>query len=85
MTDKPSHILERFPEMKLHIELLIEEDSDFSALREDYEVCVEALRYWEQSKEPEAKERVNEYRTLVQELEEEIVQALAGLESSRLD
>jgi hypothetical protein len=43
------------------------------------------LRYWEQSKEPEAKNRVNEYRTLTRELEEEILQALAGLEPQRLD
>jgi len=85
MTDKPSHILERFPEMKLHIELLIEEDSDFLALCEDYQVCIEALQHWEQSTEPEAKTRVNEYRILVTDIEEEIVQALAGLEPQRLD
>lgn len=85
MTGKPIHILERFPEMKLHIELLIEEDSDFLALCEDYNICIEALRYWEQSREPEAETRVNEYRTLVQELDEEIAQTLAGLEPQRLD
>ena len=85
MPDKPSHILERFPEMKLHLELLIEEDSDFLALCEDYDVCTKALRYWEQSKEPEAETRVKENRILVQGLEEEIVQALAGLEPQPLE
>jgi hypothetical protein len=52
---------------------------------EDYGACVNALRYWEQSKEPEAETRVNEYRTLIKELKEEITQMLAGLEPHRLD
>jgi len=52
------------------------EDPEFHALCEDYDVCIEALRYWSQSKEPEAQTRVNEYLNLVQELEEEIVQFL---------
>lgn len=85
MNDEPRHILEKFREDSHTIAHLIEEDGEFHALCEDYEVCVEALRYWEQSKEPEAKNRVNEYRTLTRELEEEILQALAGLEPHRLD
>ena len=60
----------------------MDEDPEFLALCEDYGVCVKALRHWEQSKEREAKTRVNEYRTLVQELEGEIV---AALDSQRLD
>jgi hypothetical protein len=82
MTEKPSHILVHFSEEKNNIELLMRKDPEFLALCEDYDVCVAALQYWEQSKEPEAKTRVNEYRTLVQELEEEI---RAALEPQRLD
>jgi hypothetical protein len=59
----------------------MEEDGEFHALCEDYDACVDALRYWGKSKEPEAKTRVNEYRNLVRELEEEITQALAASET----
>jgi len=52
------------------------EDPEFLALCEDCDACANALRYWTQSKEPEAKTRVNEYRALVRDLEEEIAQAL---------
>jgi uncharacterized protein YdcH (DUF465 family) len=72
MTEKPRRILKQFQEKSHTIAHLMGEDSEFLALCEDYDACVEALRYWEHSREPEAKARVNEYRTLVQELEEEI-------------
>ena len=85
MTDKQLYILEQFPEKSHTISRLLEEDSEFLTMCEDYDVCVEALRYWEQSKEPEAETRVNEYRTLVQELEGEITQFLVELEPERLD
>ncbi len=55
------------------------EDPEFLALCDDYDVCVNALRYWVESKEPEAGIRVNEYHTLAQELEEEVVEALIVL------
>jgi hypothetical protein len=60
-------------------------DTEFLALSEDYDTCVNALRYWIGSKEPEAKTRVNEYRILVHELEKEITQVLAGPQPRRLD
>jgi len=77
MNDKPHHIREQFPDKKQSLDLLMAEDSEFLALCEDYDACVNASRYWTQSKEPEAKTRVNEYRVLVRELQEEIAQALA--------
>jgi hypothetical protein len=55
------------------------EDSEFLTLCEDYDACVYALRYWAKSKAPEAETRVNEYRTLIEELEEEITQVLVAL------
>jgi hypothetical protein len=61
------------------------EDPEFPDLCEDYDACVNALRYWAKSKEPEANTRVNEYHILVRELEEEIAQALEALKSRRLD
>ena len=85
MNDKTRHIRERFPDKKHSIDLLMAEDPEFLALCEDYDACVEALRYWAKSKEPETKIRVNEYRALVRELHEEIAQALEALEPRRLD
>ncbi len=55
-------------------------DPEFLDLCEDHDACVDALRYWAKSEKPEAETRVNEYRTLVRELQEEITQALAALE-----
>jgi hypothetical protein len=74
--DKTRHIRERFPDKKQSLDLLMAEDPEFLALCEDCDACANALRYWTQSKEPEAKTRVNEYRALVRDLEEEIAQAL---------
>ena len=85
MNDNLRHILEKFREDSHTIAHLIEADGAFHALCEDYDACVNALRYWAKSKEPEAKTRVNEYRTLIKELEEEITQALAALEPHQLD
>ena len=82
MTDKARAILEQFPEKSHSITHLMDEDPEFLALCEDYDISVKALRHWEKSKEPEAETRVNEYRTLVQELEGEIV---AALDSQGLD
>jgi hypothetical protein len=56
--------------------LLMAEDPEFLAMCEDYDACIEALRYWAQSNEPQASTRMNEYNTLVRELEEEILQVV---------
>ena len=61
------------------------EDSEFLDLCKDHDACVDALRYWTNSKAPEAETRVNEYRTLVRELQEEIVHALVTQKPQRSD
>jgi len=76
MKDKAYHIRDRFPDKKNSIDLLMAKDTEFLALCADYDVCVDAVRYWAESKEPEAKTRVNEYLALIRELEDEINQAL---------
>jgi len=83
--DKTRHIREQFSDKKPSIDLLMAEDPEFLALCEDYDACVDALRYWAKSEAPEAKTRVNEYRALVRDLEEEVTQFLAALEPRRLD
>ena len=85
MNDKARHIRERFPDKKHSIDLRIAEDPEFLTLCEDHDACVDALRYWAKSKEPEAETRVDEYRALVGELQEEIAQALEVPKTRRLD
>ena len=79
MTDKSHHIRERFPDKKHNIDFLMAKDPEFFDLCEDHDACVDALRYWARSEAPEAKTRVNEYRALVRDLEEEITQALTRI------
>ena len=85
MGNKIRHIRERFADKKYSIDLLMAEDPEFLSLCEDHDACVNALRYWAESKDPEAKTRVNEYRALVRELQEEIAQTLSALKPRRLD
>ena len=85
MNEKPQHVLRKFGEKSEIIAHLMEEDGEFHALCEDYDACVDALRYWAKSKEPEAETRLNEYRNLVRELEDEIGEVLAASEPGGLD
>ena len=85
MNDKALHIRERFKDQSHIIDLLMAEDPEFHTLCEDFDVCINALRYWANSKAPEAEVRVNEYRTLIRELQEEVAQAIVALEPQRLD
>jgi len=55
------------------------QDPEFLDLCEDYDACVDALRYWAASKGPEAEKRVIEYHTLIKELEEEISHVIVVL------
>lgn len=76
MNDKMYRIRKRFPDKSKTIALLIAEDSEFHVMCEDYDDCVQACGYWGLSKEPEAENRVNEYRTIIKALEMEIVAVL---------
>lgn len=85
MNDREIHIREKFPDQKHAIDLLAEQNSEFLAMCRDHDACVHALQYWTNSKEPEAETRVDEYRNLVRELQEEIAQALAEMELPERD
>ena len=76
MTDTGYHIRERFPEKVSDLSTLMAEDPAFFDLCEDYDVCMDALQYWTQSEVPEARDRVDEYRHIARELENEIARAL---------
>jgi hypothetical protein len=76
MNNNPLAILNRFPD-KHHLMIhRMTEDPEFYALCQDYEICLKALRYWTASNDPEASDRLVEYRTLVRELEAEIMDDL---------
>ena len=85
MNDNAFYIRKQFADKKDRIDLLMSEDPEFLTMSQDYDACVDALRYWEQSQEPEAKARINEYRALIRELREEIGQVLLSFEARRLD
>jgi hypothetical protein len=79
VNDRERHIREKFPDQKHALDLLAAQDSEFLALCEDHDACINALEYWARSKEPEAETRIDEYRNLVRELQEEIAQALTRI------
>ncbi|MBW2612735.1 MAG: hypothetical protein JRD49_14390 [Deltaproteobacteria bacterium] len=83
MNENACHIRDRFPDQCPVIDFLMAVDHEFLILCEDYEACVKALRYWAISSAPEAETRVNEYRTIARELQEEIAGALANLDFRR--
>jgi hypothetical protein len=60
-------------------------DPEFYALCQDYEICFKASQYWAASSEPEARDSLAEYRTLVRELEKEIFDNLKSSEPHQLD
>ena len=72
LSDFWQHIPATLREHEDSIELLAAKDNEFRELCEDYEDCVAALRHWEASGEPEAENRVKEYRELLAALQTEI-------------
>lgn len=66
------HVLDRFGDQRPLLTLRMAEDPEFYALCQEYEMCVDALRYWSTADVPEAVARIEEYRNLVRELEAEI-------------
>ncbi len=70
------HIRKRFSDQKYSIDQLMTKDSEFLSLCDDYDACINALQYWTESKEPEAESRIDEFRNIVRELEEEVIEAL---------
>jgi len=81
MADKSHHILKCFPSKSETIGFLMNENPEFRVLCDDYGDCIHARHFWGQSTASEAETRVNEYRSLVEELEKEILEALAAADS----
>jgi len=64
------------PDQKVSIDRLAGQDSEFLALCDDFDACVDALQYWTDSEEPGANSKVDEYRELIGALYKEITQIL---------
>ena len=69
-------LVSRYPQHELTIHRLWARDGEFREVCGDYEAALAALRHWE-SLEP-APGKAREYRELVSELEEEIMQMVDG-------
>ena len=71
------HVVQRFPEQWRDIAALSRASEDFRALCDDYGEAMEALRRWQAATaDPNAPARIEEFRQLVAELEDEILAEL---------
>jgi hypothetical protein len=66
-------VIERFPEYRDMIRHLYASSKDFQTLCQNYQQCSDALRYWKASQDDKAPERQQEYTTLADEMEIEIL------------
>lgn len=73
-------LFDRFASERHALVQRMAQDQEFYALCQDYEICVDVLRYWKASSRPEANARIDEYRTLVCDLEAEIALSLQSSE-----
>jgi hypothetical protein len=67
-------VIERFPDYKDSILQFFRENQNFQTICDDYRICAESLKRWNQSTSKEAPSRRKEYADLLQELEAEILQ-----------
>jgi len=67
-------VLAKFPEHQEKIKRLFKRNETFQCLCDDYRQCFEALKYWDRSDSEKAPARREEYKTLLRDLAEEILQ-----------
>jgi len=72
MRDLISLIQVRFPNHHDRVARCLAGDPEFFSICQDYRTCLEAHRHWVCSTAAEADERVKEYQSLIDELENEI-------------
>jgi hypothetical protein len=73
-----SSVLADFPGHRKTIKHLFRENETFQTICEDYRQCALALKYWNQSGSIDAPARREEYRSLLEDLTEELMRSLAG-------
>jgi hypothetical protein len=74
-------LVRRFPDRARSIRRLQAEDATFRAICEEYSEALRALAYW-QAADRSYQRKPEEYRRLVEELEEEALAALRACEST---
>lgn len=72
MTRAVDQVIERFPERVQTVRLLYLRDERFRAICEDFTLAISALQRFEQRPDASLRPEVDDYRTLVRELEEEL-------------
>jgi hypothetical protein len=78
--DAVEALVRRFPDRARSIRRLQAEDATFRAICEDYAEARRALAYWQRADQASHR-KAEEYRRLVQELEDEAAAALHACES----
>lgn len=76
MPDEAQHVLEQLTMHLAVLELRLAADPEFCCLCADHREALEALGRWEASTHPFRTTRVEEFRCLVAELEQEIMAEL---------
>jgi hypothetical protein len=79
ITTSVFNVVKRFPYRKDAVKRLFNKSETFQAICEDYRKCAVALEHWKYSTSEEAPARREEYATLLQDLEAEILQSLNGV------
>jgi uncharacterized protein YdcH (DUF465 family) len=82
MSDEIEALARRFPQHASTIRRLRARDPDFRSICDDYGEAQRALKYWEAAAQAAPPGRVEEYREMVQELEDEALAALKASESN---
>ena len=79
--DAITALCSRFPDHARSIRRLHAEGTTFRAICEDYAEAVRALEYWQQA-DFSSRKKAEEYRRMVEELEDEALAALKASESN---
>jgi hypothetical protein len=75
-------VVERFPEQMEMVRRLYLSDEQFRSICEDFSLSVDSLRRFERRPDAHLRPEVDDYRTLLRELEDEIRSYLAAAEST---
>ncbi len=65
-------IMQQWPSKKNILRRMYRGSRSFQTLCDDYQKCIEAMKYWTQSDYVQALERCNEYQDMMNGLENEI-------------
>ena len=71
-------IMQRFPDKRDLLRYWFVNNKSFQSICKDYQRCSDALAYWANSERENAPDRHQEYFTLLQELESDILQSLVN-------